>query len=139
MPAMLVFAAKDLGNAEGARKGDPMQAFDVGTDLGRLGMLPPAEGGCFARLIISDADVTKEKLQPFCDPDWGEEYVSGMDPDGSLVYKKDLLKKRLWSIKVSELPQAIRVQINTTGEVTRTKAQILNFLRNKNTDEEANF
>lgn len=63
---------------------------------------------------------------------WLQERLDTTDP-----LKPRLLRRRLWNIAVSDIPQAIRTALLTDGEATVTLTQVRSYIRNTVTLETA--
>lgn len=133
--AEILFKAVDATNPDGTKdvrgcykRGDPVLVRDDGWPWGAKELLPPAQGGKFVRVRITDR--TAAQIATAVQNRWGVDIDSPETSAGALV------RRRLLRLRVDDLPAGVRNQLNTTGLYETDFATARNFIRNKLTGED---
>ena len=93
------------------KKGMPVVVKPDGFAWGAEELRPPAQGGVFVRIRVSDKSVAK--VEKFI-----EEELSGGNH----------FRRRRWRILTDNLPAGVRSQLNNTGFYSATWAQIRDYV-----------
>lgn len=133
----LLFKAVDASDAYPAtdagyyKRGDFVVAFEDGHEWGSEELKPPAQGGKFARIIISDVTLTQfrnlVRNKWSIDPDSVEQV--DVNVEGRIA--KRLVRRRRLHIRVADLPTVARNQLNQSGVFKTTWATISEYMREK--------
>jgi hypothetical protein len=108
------------------KRGDVVGVAPNGWTWGALELNPPANGGKFVVLKITD--VTRQQVINWVRNNWGTE-IDGIDfVNGSAV------RRRRVRIDVDSVPNNVRNTMNNTGQYSTTWAAIRQYLRNKQTN-----
>lgn len=107
------------------KQGDVVLVRDNGFEWGALEVIPPADGGKFA--IIAITDVTAQQVRNWVRNHWDTD-IDGIDLDQ---------RRRRVRIDVDLLPAGVRQTLNQTGRYSTTWATARNFVRNKLTNSTA--
>ncbi|MFN3075352.1 MAG: hypothetical protein ABT940_00445 [Alphaproteobacteria bacterium] len=102
------------------KRGDVVAVLPDGHVYGRLETLPT-----FVKVKIPGLAVATAQ-------NWVRPEMDLTDP-----LKPVMLKRRLWRVRVDDIPAAIRNTLITTGEVTVTLTQVRSYIQNKTTLETA--
>lgn len=133
----LLFKAVDASHADPLvdagcyKRGDFVIAFDNGHTWGTEELLPPAQGGKFARIVISD--VTVDQFKNFVRNKWliaaddGE--TEDVNTEGRIAQR--FVRRRRLHIRVADLPANVRNQLNNNGVFTTTWAAVREYVREK--------
>lgn len=124
--AEILFAAQDLDS--GYLLGDPIVAMPDGHTWSAAELLPPKEGGLFARVRILNvtAEQVSERIQQLYEPAQpGDVEFEAEDPSDRFVRRH----RRSWRIMVSELPNNVRRQLNVNGLYETDLATVRRFVR----------
>jgi hypothetical protein len=100
------------------KRGDIVGVAPDDWTFGALEVLPPAQGGKFVRVQISD--VTRQQVINWIRNNWQVEADGG---DGT--------RRRVVRITVDSMPNNVRNQLNTTGFYSNTWANVRSFVQNK--------
>lgn len=103
------------------KRGDIVLVRPNGFEWGRLEVLPPAQGGVF--VIIKITDVTPNQVRNWIRNNWET------DPEAD-----DTTRRRRIKIDADSLPAGVRSTLNQTGQYTTTWATIRQYVRNKQTN-----
>lgn len=115
------------------KRGDPVDIRPNGFEWGRLEALPPADGGKFVRVRISD--VTPAQVETYLTNRWGIALnVSETETVGEDVV---VTRRRALRVLVDNLPANVRNQLRNTGFYETTWSAIKSFVQNKLTSETA--
>jgi len=109
------------------KRGDIVTVQEDGFDWGSTDQTKLyVNGGMFVRLKIPGVAVSKVKA--YVRPEW-------------ILQNSDngMTQRRLWGFLIDSIPAGVRTTLLNTGEYTTTVAAIKAFVRNKVTDEEADF
>lgn len=106
------------------KRGDVVLVRPNGWTWGTKEVLPPADGGKFVRVVISD--VTPEQVRNWIRNNWQTELESD---DGT--------RRRRVHINWAALPNNVRNALNNNGVYTNTWANIRQYVRNKLTAQTA--
>ena len=104
------------------KRGDVVLVRPDDHPWGRLEVLPPAQGGKFARIVISD--VTRAQVVNWVRNNWQCE-IDGTDGE---------VRRRRVRIDIALLPNNVRNALNNNGVFTTTWATVREYLRNKATN-----
>jgi hypothetical protein len=108
------------------KQGDVIGVAPNGWEWGALELLPPADGGKF--VIIKITDVTRAQVINWVRNHWAtwiDRTDRADDPDAVAV------RRRRVRIDIDLVPLAVRQQLNTTGQYTTTWTAIRKYVRNK--------
>ncbi len=110
------------------KRGDVIVIKENNCTWGNKESLPPAQGGKF--VIVKITDATVEDIEQALSSRWG---ISLLDPeiDGNGLP----IRRRCTRLLVDSLPSAVRVQLNQTGTYTTDWATVKSFIQNKATME----
>lgn len=129
----VLFAARDLG---GYQRGDPVVAKPDGWPWGRRETLPPADGGSFARVIISDltAERANELIARYQRAATiGDAELDAPDPEDRVV----VLGRRVWRLQWGQVPQTVIDTLRTAGVYGPvTKTQVRQYIVRRDTGEQ---
>jgi hypothetical protein len=100
---------KDLRGSYKA--GYPVVVRPVGSEWGRLEVLPPTQGGKFVRIIMPD--VTVEQVGNFTKTRWNQDAIGGVLDASNLVTRRRGIRFRF-----DLMTQAQRDTLNTVGVLT---------------------
>lgn len=126
--AELLFAAvgrtnpnldSDTDQAANPKRGDLIDVQDNGFNWGKDELLPPAQGGLFCRVIISD--VTRAQVFNFAQNKWGRLPL----PLKTSTYAS------WFGIKIGTLPNSVLNQLNNNGVYTNDWATIRQYVKDK--------
>lgn len=121
-----------LKDARGCyKRGDVVGVAPNGWNWGAKELHPPADGGKFVVLKITD--VTRQQVINWVRNNWGTE-IDGIDFDAD---GETPLRRRRVRIDVDLVPNNVRNAMNNTGQYTTTWAAIRQYFRNKQTDQTA--
>ena len=130
MAEILIRAADNTsGHPMAWKRGMPVVVMPDGHPWGTKEILPPAQGGPF--VIVRITDVTVGQIETFLQNRWGlslcdEDRVSDVD-----------IRRRHVHLRVDDLPANVRNQLRNTGSYTTTWTAIRTFLQNLRTLENA--
>ena len=133
MAEILIKAANNSsGHPLAWQRGMPVVVFENGHAWGTQEVIPPAQGGAFVRLTITD--VTVQQVHDFFLNRWGidlcDEELDPVDPTIKA-------RRRHIRLRVDDLPANVRNQLNTTGTYTTTWDAVRTFLQRIRTGENA--
>jgi hypothetical protein len=115
------------------KQGDVVRVVENGHEWGALELRPPAAGGKF--VVIKITDVTRQQVINWVRNHWGCE-VEGVDwvteptPDPSGINARRRVR-----IDVDLVPNNVRNQLNQNGVYTTTWTAIRQYVRNKRTSQ----
>ena len=111
------------------KRGMPIEVLPDGHQFSARELLPPAQGGSFARVIVTD--LTDTQVEQAMSVRWGsglcEMQVS------TVAQEPTSIARRLFKLRVDDLPLAVRSELNTTGVYTTTWAAVRTFIQNSAT------
>ena len=110
------------------KRGDLVLAMPLGHTWGTKELIPPAEGGKFARLRITDA--THAWIKNFVRNKWNH-----LDPCGPELSGETTVRRRRIRIDVDLLPAGVLNTLNTTGLFETTWNAVRGFVRDKLTNQ----
>ena len=133
--AILVFRATNntSGHSLAWKRGMPVEVLPNNHVFSPRELLPPAQGGSFVRVTVSD--VTVQQVRDFLRTRWSFE-LEEVDYDQSVVTVEPELipiRRRKFHLRVDDLPVNVRNQLRTTGAFTTTWPNIRTFLQNLRT------
>lgn len=119
------------------KRGMPVCVMPDGHPWSPRESLPPAQGGKF--VILKITDVTVKQVETFLQNRWG---ISLDEEDGEFsaatVEREYVqLARRKLHFLLDNLPAGVRNQLRTTGSYTTTWQAIRTFLQNRKTQETA--
>ncbi len=129
--AQIVFRARDntSGHHLAWRRGMPVEILPDSHVFSARESLPPAQGGSFFVVQITDLAPAQIRqwfrsraIPELCD----EEPASGTTAPESVA-------RRLFQLRIADIPPAVRQQINTTGRYVTTWDAIRTFIQNRTT------
>jgi hypothetical protein len=113
------------------KRGMPVVVFENGHPWSPQESLPPANGGKF--VVIKVTDVTVAQVEQFLRNRWG---IDLCDPEIAVVTVEPTeIRRRVIEIRLADLPIAVRQELNQTGSYTTTWPVLRDFLRKIATDE----
>lgn len=127
-----------MARAHGSRvQGDMVEVRPTGMGWGRLEVVPPDDGGIFARIRLLRADgVTPlwqlgnpmpARAQELLEPDYEDTGVRG--PRGETLLT--IRRRQVWHVIVASLPAAVLQQLNQTGQYAVKWSTVKAFVENK--------
>lgn len=129
----MLFAAVNLGSYE---RGDPIIAKPDGWQWGAAEVIPPKDGGKFARILISDLtaeranEIIGRYQRPAVD---GDPELNAPDAEDRVV----VLGRRVWWLRWAEVPNSVKNTLNNSGVYGPvTKSQVAQYIRRRDTDEQ---
>lgn len=105
------------------KRGDIVLVRPDGMTWGNKEVIPPADGGKF--VVVKITDVTPRQIKDWIKNNWDAD-IEGFDVIGG--------RRRRVRIDVHLLPVGVRNTLNTTGTYSTTWAAIRQYVRNKQTD-----
>ena len=133
----LLFKSVDASHADPLvdagcyKRGDFVVAFDNGHTWGTEELIPPAQGGKFARIVISD--VTVAQFKNFVRNKW---IIAADDGETEEVNNagrigRRFVRRRRLHIRVNDLLVGVRNQLNNNGVYTTTWPVVREYVREK--------
>lgn len=113
------YTTGDVEKDRGVYKiGDPVLAMPDGHSWG-------AEEGLPKFWIVKVTGATVVQLQPYLDA------ITQPPPPESPTQTPIMLARRKWKVDTVKIPGAVLTQLNTTGTITVTFAQVQSYMTNK--------
>jgi len=129
--AIIVFRANNnnSGGPLAWKRGMPVEILPNSHVFSAREMLPPAQGGSFIRVTISD--VTVQQIEDAITTRWGFRISDlDFDPTGDRQDPFVAIRRRKLHLRIEGLPPNIRNQMFNTGAYTTTWASIRPFIQN---------
>jgi hypothetical protein len=122
------------------KRGDPVVVRPTGWEWGRLEVVPPAEGGDFARIrllrndgvtpVWSAGDEPPGRLREICESIERSDLVFEEYPDGTSGPGVQT-RARAWRVLVNDLPPAVLQTLNQIGLYEVTVGAVRTYIQNK--------
>ena len=128
--AQIVFRARDNTSSPMAwRRGMPVEILPDSHVFSARESLPPADGGSF--FVVQITDLTPAQIMQWFRnralPELCDEEKSTVTVDQASV------SRRVFHLRIADIPAAVRQQINTTGRYVTTWDAIRTFIQNRTT------
>ena len=105
------------------KRGMPVVVFENGHPWGAQEVIPPAQGGKF--VILKITDVTVAQVNNFLQNRWG---IDLCDEEMSVVtVLPEAIRRRVVNLRVSDLPANVRQQLNNNGSFSTTWPNVKSF------------
>lgn len=125
MAEILIAATNPIsGHPLSWRRGMPVLAFENGHKWGSDELVPPAQGGKF--VVVRISDVTVDQVNTFLLNRWG--FVIDSVEYAVVTVSPEPIRRRPMMLRVADLPVGVRQQLNDTGFFSTTWPQIRTFL-----------
>jgi hypothetical protein len=128
--AQIVFRARDNTSSPMAwRRGMPVEILPDSHVFSPRESLPPAQGGSF--FVVQITDLTPAQIVQWFRSRAIPELCD--EEKAAVTVEPESVARRVFHIRIADVPPSVRQQINTTGRYVTTWDAIRTFIQNRTT------